>query len=138
VLLTEGELAARIADATHDLETAQADSLENVRKSTEDAVMARVRDILERSKMALMTIDQAAELVGLSVEEAKDRLIAQLCQQNPPVGPGGANPHDRGNSDPDAEFRAEYEAGGGQAEIGCTLEEYIDTRRRDEAGGTFA
>lgn len=129
VLTTQDAIDAQVAAAKAEA-TAEAD------KGRTEAITAavaetkgRIAEILARCQVADLGLEKAADMVkrDLTVEEAKDEMFAELCKIRKPVGVDSKE----GNSkpDPDQKYRAEFDALGGEAALGVTVEQYIATAK---------
>jgi ATP-dependent Clp protease protease subunit len=146
--LTQAELDAKIAAARAEaLAEAEANAGEPNKEEPKPLTDADVRKLVAQAKadsreiiaaynMAQLSPEQQKalplhNLVDQPVDAARKMLFDAICLDRKPVGDGGGLDPNENDTDPDDRYRNEYKAGGGQAALDCTEEEYIRTRRID-------
>ncbi len=135
---SETKVAEAAAAATKLAATEHAVTLAKALRATEDKLFGQVADILNRCQLAEMDLKFATDMVEqkLSVEEVKDKLIATLSKDRKPVGDGGGS--DLGQKkDSEEAFAKEFDDAGGEKALDVTKDEYVASRKIDEAGGTI-
>ena len=102
------------------------------------AAFTRVTDILVKCEVAKCSLAEAREMLkgNPSEEQFKDALIARLSSVRPPVGDAGGTDLGTKKEDPADKYRKEYKAAGGQAALGVTEEEFVQSCLRSDQGGT--
>lgn len=129
VLTTQEAIDAQLA-------TAKAEATADAQKDRDEAVSqaaaemkARITDILARCQVADVGLQKARDMIDrdLSVEAAKDELLAELCKLRKPVGADSAAGEVK--KDPDQKYRDEFELLGGRPVLGVTVEQYIATAK---------
>lgn len=133
----EAKLTAAVTEAQGLAAKQQEKAVADAQKTTEQETITRVSDILDRCQLAQRDLAFAAGVIGLSVDEVKDKLIASLTKDNQAVGDGGGS--DLGEKKtPEDLLRKEFRDGGGEAVTGVTEEEYVASGLRDLAGGVIS
>ncbi len=137
---TEAENLAKQVAAEADAGTtklvakAEIEASEKAAKSTTADVLARVDDILAKCELSNIPLAQAREMAKGTLEDAKDAIIDAFNKDRTPVG--GTGTGDLANKkDPADKIRAEFKASGGQAKLGCTEAQYVESCLCTDAGG---
>ena len=139
ISMTQAELDTQLAAARKagaDEAQARGDAALAEQLSQCRATAATIVGMYAHAKLGLPAQQKTplAELVKLpTIEAARAVLYDAMCADRPPVGDAGSDPLEK--PDPAAKYRAEYRKAGGQAKLGITEEQYVQTALRDESGG---
>ncbi len=124
--------------AKADQEKAIAEAENKAAEGASNAIRDGIKEVLARCETAGISLSDARGMIDkdLSLEDAKDAVIAALVKQRDAVGGEPIEPGTK-KEDPKAKHLAEFKAAGGFQGVGVTEEQYVDSRLRTEAGGTF-
>lgn len=124
--------------AKAEMETAITEAVNKATEATDKTIREGIKEVLARCETAGIALTDARSMIDsdLSLEDAKDAVIKALVKQRDAVGGDPKDPGEK-KEDPKAKYVAEFKAADGQQGVGVTEEEYVESRMRTEAGGTF-